>query len=215
MPNASRKVPFVAAISVMRSRPRAVSTRATIGTSGSRLAVSITWSTDSTIASMIPPTEVPASISRSSAHQRVPNPLTRTQSVLPSPSHRRRCRARRPCPWVRPRPRCRARRCRRGSARPAANRSYCAPLTSSQLLASTGSMRNPGSEGSGSAGVAGLVVHGVNRRLWRDGGAKRVRVGLSRASRRRSSPSPSSGVRPRRRRRLARGRTPRNRVPAG
>ena len=39
----------------------------------------------------------------------------------------------------------------------AANRSGCAPLTSSQLLARTGSMRNPGSAGSGS--VAVLVVH--------------------------------------------------------
>ncbi len=58
MPKASRKVPLVAAISVMRSSPRAVSTSATIGTFGSRLAVSVTWSTDSTIASMTPPTEV-------------------------------------------------------------------------------------------------------------------------------------------------------------
>ncbi len=88
MPKASRNVPLAAAISVMRSSPRAVSTSATIGTSGRRRAVSVTWSTDSTMASMTPPTEVPLSISRSSAHHGVPNPLIRTQSVLPSPSQR-------------------------------------------------------------------------------------------------------------------------------
>ena len=88
MPNASRKVPFAAAISVMRSSPRAVSTSATIGTFGSRLAVSVTWSTDSTIASITPPTDVPASISRSPAHHSVPKPLTRTQSPWPSASQR-------------------------------------------------------------------------------------------------------------------------------
>ena len=38
------------AISPIRSRPRAVSTRATIGTFGNRAAVSVTWSIDSTIA---------------------------------------------------------------------------------------------------------------------------------------------------------------------
>ena len=88
MPKASRKVPLAAAISVMRSRPRAVSTSATIGTLGSRLAVSVTWSTDSTIASITPPTELPASAARSSAHHGVPKPLMRTQSVLPAPSQR-------------------------------------------------------------------------------------------------------------------------------
>ena len=64
MPNASRNVPLVAAISVIRSSPRAVSTSATIGTFGSRLAVSVTWSTDSTIASITPPTDVLAEASR-------------------------------------------------------------------------------------------------------------------------------------------------------
>ena len=89
MPKASRNVPLAAAISVMRSRPRAVSTSATIGTSGSRFAVSVTWSTDSTIASITPPTGVPASAARSSAHHGVPKPLIRTQSVLPAakPTH--------------------------------------------------------------------------------------------------------------------------------
>lgn len=76
------------AISVMRSSPRAVSTSATMGTSGSRFAVSLTWSTDSTIASMTPPIDVPSSIARSSAHHGVPNPLIRTQSELPSANHR-------------------------------------------------------------------------------------------------------------------------------
>jgi len=88
MPKASRKVPLAAAISVMRSSPLAVSTSATIGTLGIRLAVSATWSTDSTIASITPPMEVPASVFRSSAHHGVPKPLTRTQSEFPVPSQR-------------------------------------------------------------------------------------------------------------------------------
>ena len=48
----------------------------------------MTWSTDSTIASITPPSDVLPKASRSSAHHGVPNPLTRTQSLLPSLSHR-------------------------------------------------------------------------------------------------------------------------------
>ena len=145
MPNASRKVPLVAAISVMRSRPRAVSTSATIGTPGSRLAVSVTWSTDSTIASITPPTEVFASVSRSSAQNCVPNPLTRTQSLLPSASQRTTFSraAALPCGATASSMSSTTMSARERAA--GANLSYWAPLTSSQLRASTGSMRKPGS----------------------------------------------------------------------
>src|SRR4051812_2004737 len=92
-------------------------------------------------------------MSRSSAHQRVPKPLTRTQSVLPWSSHR--------CTFSRAavlslgatassmsRTTMSARECAAG-----AKRSDCAPLTNSQLRASTGSMRKPGSDGAwGEAG---------------------------------------------------------------
>ena len=151
IPKASRNVPFAAAISVIRSRPRAVSTSATIGTLGSRFAVSVTWSTDSTIASITPPIEVPASLAKSSTHQGVPKPLIRTQSVCPAPSQ--------------PRTLSRAAGLSFGatassmsrttmSAREraaASNRSAFAPLTNNQLRARTGSIREPTPAGSAAA----------------------------------------------------------------
>ena len=93
--------------------------------------------------------DVPASAFRSSAHHGVPKPLTRTQSELPALSQRTTL--------------SRAADLSFGatassmsrttmSAREWAaawNRSSCAPLTNSQLRASTGSMREPTSVVSG------------------------------------------------------------------
>ena len=145
MPNASRKVPLVAAISVMRSRPRAVSTRAMIGTSGNRLAVSVTWSTDSTIASITPPTELPASIARSSAQNWVPKPLTRTQSLLPLANQRTTFSRAAALPFGATASSISRTTMSARDLAAGANLSYWAPLTSSQLRASTGSMRDPAS----------------------------------------------------------------------
>ena len=141
MPNASRKVPLVAAISVMRSRPRAVSTSATIGTSGSRLAVSVTWSTDSTIASITPPTEVVASMARSSAQNWVPKPLTRTQSLLPASSQRLTLSRAAALPLGATASSMSRTTMSAFERAAGANLSAWAPLTSSQLRARTGSMR--------------------------------------------------------------------------
>ena len=143
MPKASRNVPLVAAISVMRSRPRAVSTRATIGTFGSRLAVSVTWSTDSTIASITPPSDNLPKASRSSAHHGVPNPLTRTQSLLPSLSHRITLSRALNLSFGATASSMSSTTMSARDAAAGAKRSYCAPLTNSQLRASTGSMRDP------------------------------------------------------------------------
>src|SRR5690625_4753899 len=95
-PKASRKVPRAAAIELMRCSPRRVLFRSTIGTPGRRAAVSLTWSVDSTIASMTP-SSPPfwcgpsswwvmnfASSLTSCSHHWVAKPLMRTQPVWPA-----------------------------------------------------------------------------------------------------------------------------------
>ena len=111
--------------------------------SGSRFAVSVTWSTDSTMASITPPTEDLDSTSMSSAHNWVPKPLMRTQSVFPSSSQRTTLRRAAALPLGAT---ASSMSSTTMSARdPAAGPELVAwaPLTRSQLRARTGSMRNP------------------------------------------------------------------------
>jgi len=107
----------------------------------------VTWSTDSTIASITPPTGVVARAARSSAHQGVPKPLMRTQSTLPAPSQLTTL-SRAACLSLGATASSMSKTTM--SARESTadwNRSGCVPLTSSQLRASTGSMREPMSSG--------------------------------------------------------------------
>ena len=129
----------------MRSSPRAVSTSATIGMSGSRLAVSVTWSTDSTIASITPPAVVLASMARSSSQNWVPKPFTRTQSLLPSASQRTTFSRAAALPFGATASSMSRTTMSARERAAGANLSYWAPLTKSQLRASTGSMRVPAS----------------------------------------------------------------------